>query len=254
MRLNNLSFLLLLIFLWFNFSCSVISHNSGYDANPVFTPFHEKAGEIKASAGYGRVLGIQANASYSLSNHFALMGGGVYNHQTISTVGFFNPVYFKMKSHYAEGAIGYYFSLPGKVFTQVEIFAGLGTGVLHKKTDSDQDFSSYQEWRSKFKKPFLQISVRKSAADNLEVGFANRLSVVRFRALNYTAYADTARYRKIGTLITEPVLVVSYGKLLKATSQMGVAIPLTKALKTSSGTSFSNASILFQLGIKYTFR
>ncbi|QMU28288.1 hypothetical protein [Adhaeribacter radiodurans] len=134
-HLNNLSFLLLLILLCFNSSCSIVSHNSGYDANPVFTPFHEKSGEIKASAGYGRVLGIQANASYSFSNRFTVMAGGVYNHQTISTIGIFNSVYFKMKSHYAEGALGYYFLLPGKPFTQVEIFAGLSSGIMNKKTD-----------------------------------------------------------------------------------------------------------------------
>ena len=255
MKSRIIKFYILLSVPWFTFSCSLVSHHSGYDANPVFAPFHEKAGEIKASAGYGRVLGIQSNISYSVTNRFAIMAGGVYNHQTIATIGIFNPIYFKLKNHYIEGAIGYYFPVNGKALTQVEIYAGLGSGIISKKTGFKRSFSSsYSEFKGNYQKPFLLITAKKPISGDYELGFGNRLSYIQFPEFNYSSYGDSANYTNASTLVTEPVLIFNKGKRLKFTSQCGLAIPLTKAFTTVSGTSYSNASILFQLGFKYNIR
>ncbi|RDC63238.1 hypothetical protein [Adhaeribacter pallidiroseus] len=252
MKIQSTQTFVFLSLIWLISACSLISHHSGYDANPVYAPFHEKANELKLSAGYGRVLGIQGNASYSLSNRIAVMAGGVYNHQTIGTIGILDEIYFKIKSHYAEGGIGYYFPVEGKAITQVEIFAGLGSGIINKKTDFDKNFSgSYQEWNSSFQKTFILITAKKPTTDNLDIGFANRLSLIHFDKLQYSSYNDSARNTNLNSLVTEPVLIVNYGKRLKFTSQVGVAIPLTTPFKTTSGTRYANASGIFQIGVKY---
>lgn len=238
-------------------SCGILNVSSGYEASPVFAPLHEKAGEVKASAGYGGMLGLQGNVSYTLTDRLAVMAGGVYNHQTAKTNGLFNPVYFKLRNHYAEGAIGYYSSLNWWIISKLEVFAGLGRGTTNKKVNSQKDFDGiYSGANGTYTKAFLVTTVKIPTYYKFELAFGNRISYLHFSRLEFFyRYSDVLPviFNRPNTLLTEPVFILNYGKRLKGTGQIGLAIPLSKSLETK-GDSYANASGIFQLGLKYNIK
>lgn len=250
---------LLLPFIVLLSSCGIgiLNVSSGYDANPIFTPHHEKQGELKAGVGYGGMLGIHGNVSYALTDRLTVMAGGVYNHQIAKELGIFNPIYFKLKSHYFEGALGYSFPLNGRAVTQVEVYAGFGSGIINKKNNFDRNFSeSHYGVSGDFVKPFLLVTAKKLAAANFEISYVNRVSYLNFQQLRYYdkfLNDPLVIFNKAKVIVMEPVYIMNYGKRLKATGQVGLSIPLSKGLE-SKGESYVNASAIFQLGIKYHIR
>src|SRR5688572_12273087 len=116
-------------------SCSMINNGSIYDANPLNIPLHKVKNEVKGSAGYGGILGFNADASFTASDGIVLKAGGVYNHQNlIHTSMMGNDYNINYKNHYVEGAAGYYKFLENNYVNSVELSAGYGNG-LTKKTN-----------------------------------------------------------------------------------------------------------------------
>lgn len=246
-------------------SCSLINQSSGYDASPVFASHHEKAGEVKASAGYGGMLGVQSHVSYALTNRLVIMTGGVYNHQTVRALGILDPIYFKLRSHYYEGALGFYLPIKEALFTNFEVMAGLGKGVVDKKNSFYKSFSnsyndSYSQARGNYTKSFFQLSAKlptTNVSSEIDFVLANRISYLRFSKLSfyemYTYQNDTINFDKSSVTLLEPVLILNCGKKLKFTGQIGLAIPISKKLKRNIET-YANASGIFQLGLTYDIK
>jgi hypothetical protein len=238
-------------------SCSLINYYSAYDANSLNIPLHKEKREIKGSAGYGSILGFNADASYAVTRNLSVKAGANYNHQDLVRNRLLGGNRFTMTNHYLESAAGYYKYLENPFINSLELSAGYGNGL------TDQNLGGGR-FNGRFHKYFLQFNVG-HVSDKIEFGIGVRYSGIYYPVLRqkvwdeYTFEPVNYQYSNLRLPSLECAVMSAFGgKKLKATVQYGLAFPLKEIRELRNRNAFTNYklnywSAIFQVGIRYNF-
>lgn len=233
--------------------CAMLNNNTLYDAPTVPVPLFREENTFKAKAGYGFYTGLQGNAAYSLSDHFAVIGSGSYNHQTWVSMdlGIISSKTYRLKNHSLEGGLGYFKALKGDLFNSLEIYAGTGFGQENKNIRFTV-MPNYHGAEGRFRKSFLQVNL--GYADRRQAfGFANRFSVLKYPELLYYDVDDNIRVNLNRTVsfYWEPVFTFETGgEKFRFFTDLGASAPLGSTTRMQKN-DYHKGSVIFCAGLSY---
>lgn len=236
-------------------SCSIINLDTFYDANPMNIPLHKEKNELKGTAGYGSILGFNADASYAISNNIVIKGSGTFNHQYLVKNRLFGGNLFDLNNHYLEGAVGYFKPAQTALINNLEWSTGYGNGLTDK--------SARDRYYGRYHKFFLQFNAGHKR-EKFEYGFGLRYNSIYFPSLNQITRSEPffepefENFRNLHLPNIEiAAKLASGGKKIKFTFQYGLAIPLAEKsfLRAYNNFTpgFSYWSAICNVGMQYNF-
>lgn len=216
-----------------------------YVAEPPATPLFKKSQQLNAAGAFGS-SGLQASASYSMSDHIFIFGGAsVLSVDSVK----------ETRNKSIEGGLGvfYYLDEPsflplGLKYNHLELLTGYGNGSANGL------FKGYifpDEALSYYNKYFMQVTAAYSSqGSRISGAFSGEEAgqVLRFSFLNYYKFSsgDNRVKRNLDNLFFEYYFFtgLQYG-ILKLKGTAGVAFPLQN--KPEFGNSFFSVSIAASL-------
>jgi hypothetical protein len=233
-----------------------------YIPKALITPVHDQKNQLHVSAGRGG--GWDLNASYSVSNHFALFTSGTFDKGTKRRISLFGDRYNLKKDDYALKAGFGFFYKPTKTryYNVVEAYGGVGLYRVRNYSYFIDDYESVDSTMADFWNIFLQINVCRQEKKQ-ELTLALRLAYNKYSEMEFFTYYFATNtsdprdvYNYLWGITADPVVAYSYKiKELKFNAQLGLSLPLTKAriIQPALYSSIGLATLLARIAIQYNF-
>ncbi|TAH04278.1 MAG: hypothetical protein EAZ15_01230 [Sphingobacteriales bacterium] len=213
------------ISIWFStiFPCLLFAQNGYFIPNPLILPLHTQSKQLNLSIGVGR--GFDANASFSLTNHFAVFATGLTNVGTFHRQQIMGSGYNVMveNNSYSGGII--YFT---KLKKNVVFETAFGFGKF--RTFNNRNFDTYFPTitASNYWNAFNQLSLTKTNG-NFDFGISNRFSYNKYEKheiLHFYAFSRQV-YNDLYSFNIEPVFNLNYNvQKIKFGLQLGLSVPI----------------------------
>jgi len=216
----------------FMFSCAPV-----YRPTTVNTPMLSEAGEAKVSVFTG-IHGNDVQASVAVTDQIAFLGSFNY----IDRVDDSTDNYTKHQMF--EFAPGYYSRFGENGI--IELYAGYGNGKAKYFSEwwFIDDNSSFV--KADYHKFFIQPTIG-FKRKHFEIGFSNRLTMVRYYNLRTETTGHRLRHSSLKATFWEPAVSIGAGtEVVKFQGQMGLSFPMSKY-----DNDFQSDPFMFSVGVSF---